>query len=240
MLRDVASDQQSSAASGFPWSSIATRASRLGVSTQALDDTLYDAFGQRQVSTIFTQLNLYRVILEVDAGVPTESRRPCARSTCARPTATPVPLDHLRPLRARRTPPDHRPPGAVPGGDPVLQPGARRGSLGDAVSRHRRRHGSRSDLPPSVHAVVSRHGQGLFANRWPASPSSSSPRSSPSTSCSAFSTRATSTPSPFSRTLPSAGVGALLALHRLSASNSASSRSSASSCSSASSRRTPS
>jgi multidrug efflux pump len=41
-------------------------ASRLGISTQAIDDTLYDAFGQRQVSIIFTQLNLYRVILEVD------------------------------------------------------------------------------------------------------------------------------------------------------------------------------
>jgi len=40
-------------------------AARLGVSPQAIDDTLYDAFGQRQVSTIFTQLNLYRVILEV-------------------------------------------------------------------------------------------------------------------------------------------------------------------------------
>jgi multidrug efflux pump len=40
-------------------------ASRLGVSTQVIDDTLYDAFGQRQVSTIFTQANLYRVILEV-------------------------------------------------------------------------------------------------------------------------------------------------------------------------------
>jgi multidrug efflux pump len=41
-------------------------ASRLGISTQAIDDTLYDAFGQRQVSIIFTQLNLYRVILEAD------------------------------------------------------------------------------------------------------------------------------------------------------------------------------
>ena len=40
-------------------------ASRLGVSPQAIDDTLYDAFGQRQVSTMFTQLNQYRVVLEV-------------------------------------------------------------------------------------------------------------------------------------------------------------------------------
>ena len=42
------------------------KASRLNVLTQAIDDTLYDAFGQRQVSTIFTQLNQYRVILEVE------------------------------------------------------------------------------------------------------------------------------------------------------------------------------
>ena len=40
-------------------------AGRLGISAQTLDDTLYDAFGQRQVSTIFTQLNQYRVVLEV-------------------------------------------------------------------------------------------------------------------------------------------------------------------------------
>ena len=40
-------------------------ASRLGITPQMVDDTLYDAFGQRQISTIFTQLNQYRVVLEV-------------------------------------------------------------------------------------------------------------------------------------------------------------------------------
>jgi multidrug efflux pump len=44
------------------------KASRLNVLPQAIDDTLYDAFGQRQVSTIFTQLNQYRVILESQPG----------------------------------------------------------------------------------------------------------------------------------------------------------------------------
>jgi len=38
---------------------------RLGVATQSVDDTLYDAFGQRQVATYFTQVNVYRIILEV-------------------------------------------------------------------------------------------------------------------------------------------------------------------------------
>ncbi len=41
-------------------------ASRLGITPRMIDDTLYDAFGQRQVSTIYTQLNQYRVVLEVN------------------------------------------------------------------------------------------------------------------------------------------------------------------------------
>ena len=63
-LQDVASDQQSG---GLQLALKIDRdtASRLGVSLQAIDDTLYDAFGQRQITTVFTQLNLYRVILEV-------------------------------------------------------------------------------------------------------------------------------------------------------------------------------
>src|SRR5476649_1888149 len=63
-LADVASDQQSG---GFQVSIDVDReqAARYNVFPQAIDDTLYDAFGQRQVSIIFTQLNQYRVILEV-------------------------------------------------------------------------------------------------------------------------------------------------------------------------------
>ena len=63
-LKDVASDQQ---VAGLQASLKIDRdtAARLGIQPQAIDDTLYDAFGQRQVSTIFTQLNQYRVILEV-------------------------------------------------------------------------------------------------------------------------------------------------------------------------------
>ena len=41
------------------------KASRMGVPVQTIDDTLYDAYGQRQISTIFTQLNQYRVVMEV-------------------------------------------------------------------------------------------------------------------------------------------------------------------------------
>ncbi|MEA2748087.1 MAG: multidrug efflux pump [Myxococcales bacterium] len=63
-LREVTSDFQTSGL-GVTLTIDRDTASRLGVSTQAIDDVLYDAFGQRQVSTIFTQLNLYRVVLEV-------------------------------------------------------------------------------------------------------------------------------------------------------------------------------
>jgi len=63
-LRDVATDQQNG---GLLADLVVDRdtASRLGILPQAIDDTLYDAFGQRQVSTIFTQLNQYHVVLEV-------------------------------------------------------------------------------------------------------------------------------------------------------------------------------
>jgi multidrug efflux pump len=63
-LRDVASDQQDR---GLRASLVIDRntAGRLGITPQMIDDTLYDAFGQRQVSTIFTQLNQYHVVMEV-------------------------------------------------------------------------------------------------------------------------------------------------------------------------------
>jgi len=64
-LADAASDQQSE---GLQISVDVDRemASRYNVLTQTIDDTLYDSFGQRQVSIIFTQLNQYRVILEAE------------------------------------------------------------------------------------------------------------------------------------------------------------------------------
>ncbi len=63
-LRDVTSDLLSSGLQEMLTIDRDT-AARLGILPQVIDDTLYDAFGQRQISTIFTQLNQYRVILEV-------------------------------------------------------------------------------------------------------------------------------------------------------------------------------
>jgi len=64
-LRDVASDRQDY---GLLATLVIDRdtASRLGVLPADIDNTLYDAFGQRQVSTIFTQLNQYHVVMEAD------------------------------------------------------------------------------------------------------------------------------------------------------------------------------
>jgi len=63
-LRDVSSDQQDRGLQLFVEFDRST-ASRLGITPQMIDDALYDAFGQRQISTIFTQLNQYRVVLAV-------------------------------------------------------------------------------------------------------------------------------------------------------------------------------
>ena len=65
-LRDLASDQQDT---GPQIQLVINRdtASRLGITPQAVDDALYDAYGQRQVSTMFTQLSQYHVVLEVQS-----------------------------------------------------------------------------------------------------------------------------------------------------------------------------
>ena len=96
-LRDVASDQQDR---GLRASLVIDRntAARLGVTPQVIDDTLYDAFGQRQVSTIFTQLNQYHVVLEVKPSLQRDPSslkdiyvRPATTASAASAGAQPVP-----------------------------------------------------------------------------------------------------------------------------------------------------
>jgi hydrophobe/amphiphile efflux-1 (HAE1) family protein len=76
LLRDVTSDQQML---GLQMNVVVDRdaASRLGVSLAAVDNTLYDAFGQRQVSTIYTDYNQHHVVLEAD---PTLQLEPASLS----------------------------------------------------------------------------------------------------------------------------------------------------------------
>ncbi len=107
VLRDVDSDQFNSGL-GLLVSIDRDTASRLGITPQMIDDTLYDAFGQRQVSTIFTQLNQYHVVLEAaprwqqtadvlrDIYVPTGNGRqaPLSSFTRIEPVTVPVALNH--------------------------------------------------------------------------------------------------------------------------------------------------
>ncbi len=101
-LRDVASDQQMG---GLDVQLVIDRddASRFGITPQAIDDSLYDAFGQRQVSTIYTQLNQYHVVLEVDPRFqrnPTDLDKIYVRST----NNTQVPLSQIARFQTTNTP----------------------------------------------------------------------------------------------------------------------------------------
>ncbi|MGO9177632.1 MAG: MdtB/MuxB family multidrug efflux RND transporter permease subunit [Desulfobaccales bacterium] len=101
-LRDVSSDQQNQ---GQQVSLDIDRstAARLGITTQLIDDILYSAFGQRQVSTIFTQVNQYRVVLEVQPKFqqnPLELKDIYLRST----TGGTVPLSAITRVKATSGP----------------------------------------------------------------------------------------------------------------------------------------
>ena len=71
VVTDVASDLQDQ---GLGAQLVIDRdtAARLGIAMADVDNTLYDAFGQRQVSTIFTQLNQYHVVMEVGPNFQTD------------------------------------------------------------------------------------------------------------------------------------------------------------------------
>jgi len=101
-LSDVASDQQ---VNGLQLNVDVDRekASRLNVLTQAIDDTLYDAFGQRQVSIIFTQLNQFRVILEVEPNFR-QSPDLLDKIYVKSSTGQPVPLSAFATMHISNTP----------------------------------------------------------------------------------------------------------------------------------------
>ena len=164
-LRDVASDQQNG---GLRLSLVIDRdtASRLGITPQTIDDTLYDAFGQRQVSTIFTQLNQYHVVLEVEPdfqrnpGYLKDDLRPLDRTARRCRLSAFTHFDRqLRPLAV-----NHQ--GQFPGGNALVQPGAQGGSgrcgQGDRTRRARDR--TAGEHP----GQLSRHALRLSSLRWPA------------------------------------------------------------------------
>ncbi len=143
-------------------------ASRLGSFPQAIDNTLYDAFGQRQVSTIFTQLNQYHVILEVlpnfaqnpenlkdiyirPSVVTANTGAPSANGAAVTTSGAPVPIStftHMQSSNASLSV-NHQ------GQFPVvtlsfnLAPGA---SLGDATKQIQQAEKD-IQMPPSIHAA---------------------------------------------------------------------------------------
>ncbi len=147
-LRNVASDQQSA---GLQLRVTIDRdtAARLGIQPQAVDDVLYDAFGQRQVSTIFTQLNQYRVILEVKPEFQ-QSAEALSRLYVRSSSGDTVPLSSFTRFETRNAPLAISHQGQFPSVtisfDPA--PGA---SLGGAVEAIRRV-GAEIGLPPALRA----------------------------------------------------------------------------------------
>ena len=82
-LVDVNSDQQNRGLASGADHRPRRRPRGLGISPQAIDDTLYDAFGQRQVSTMYMPLNQYHVVMEVEPRFLAKSRRAASTSTFA-------------------------------------------------------------------------------------------------------------------------------------------------------------
>ena len=82
MLRDVASDQQTNS-SMLSLTIDRDQAARFGIQPSLIDQTLDDAFGQRQVTQYFTQLNAYHVVLEITPRCKPIRRR-CRRSMSSR------------------------------------------------------------------------------------------------------------------------------------------------------------
>jgi len=148
-LRDVSTDQQNQ---GLQAQLVIDRdtASRLGLDAQTIDDTLYDAFGQRQVSTVFTQLNEYHLVMEVAAEYqrnPDALRGIYARSS----NGTMVPLSAFTRFESRTSPLAVNHQGQYPAVTLSfnLAPGV---ALGDAVNAVNAAKG-RIGLPSSISAT---------------------------------------------------------------------------------------
>ena len=147
-LADVATDQTTD---GLQASLVIDRdtASRLGITPQNIDDTLYDAFGQRQVSTMFTQQNQYHVILEVS---PKFQKNPAALDNIyvKSSNGTQVPLSTFTHFEQKPTTLAISHQGQFPSVNLSfnLAPGA---SIGDAVTQVRKAE-KELNMPLSVNA----------------------------------------------------------------------------------------
>ncbi len=145
-LADVTSDQQSS---GLQLKVIIDRdtAARLGITPQMIDDALYDAFGQRQVSIMFTQLNQYRLVLEVGPEFRNEPRD-LETLYIGAPAGAKVPLSSFTTIEESYTPLTINHQGQFPVVTVSfnLAPGVSLGQAVDAISRKQQELG----MPPSI------------------------------------------------------------------------------------------
>jgi hydrophobe/amphiphile efflux-1 (HAE1) family protein len=159
-LRDVSTDQQDR---GLQEHLVIDRdtASRLGLDAQTIDDTLYDAFGQRQVSTVFTQLNEYHLVMEV---APDYQRNPDAlKGIYARSSnGTTVPLSAFTHFVLRTSPLAVNHQGQYPAVTLSfnLAPGVALGDAVNAVNAVKRRIG----LPSSISATFQGTAQAFQAS----------------------------------------------------------------------------
>ncbi len=175
MLRDVASDQQTT--SGMLSLTIdRDQAARFGIQPSAIDNALYDAFGQRQAAQFFTQANSYHVILEITPSLQTDPASLGKLYLKSPLTGQMVPLSAMTKYdtRACHLPVDQSS-RAISGGDSVVQSGAGRGPRrcrhchhprigADAPAGHHHRQlpGHRAGLPelPQEPAVSDSRGAG--------------------------------------------------------------------------------
>jgi hydrophobe/amphiphile efflux-1 (HAE1) family protein len=147
-LRDVATDQQTTALK-LAVDVDRDTAARMGITSQMVDDALYDAFGQRQIATMFTQLNQYRVVLEVK---PEFRDRPDdLKSIYVQSPGGPVPLGAIAAYHAAPTSLSVNHQGQFPAITLSfnLAPNV---SLGQALTAVRRAE-AQIGLPASVHAA---------------------------------------------------------------------------------------
>ena len=147
-LRDQNSDQQDK---GLQAKLVIDRdtASRMGVTPQTLDNALYDAFGQRQVSTMYRPLNQYHVVMEVASQfqqTPEALQNIYLKST----TGTPIPLAAFTHFEPSNTPLAVNHQGQLPSVTISfnLAPGVSLGQATDAIERAERTIG----FPPTIQA----------------------------------------------------------------------------------------
>ena len=150
-LADVVSNQEDNGLAAYVTID-RDSAARLGISVGTVDNALYDAFGQRIVSTIFTQSNQYRVILEADPASYYHSVDSLASIYVPSAGGGQVPLSAIAKVEVQTRPMLINHLAQFPGHHRVLQPCARR------IARRRRRRPSRRPsntlgMPDSIHTT---------------------------------------------------------------------------------------